>query len=47
MGSPLGPALGNIFVGYYDSKLFESFPEPLMYSFNWDNTFVVFDNERE
>jgi len=29
MGSSLGPALANIFVGYYESKLFELFPEPL------------------
>jgi len=31
MGSPFGPALANIFVGYYESKLFDSFSEPLMY----------------
>jgi len=25
------PARANIFVGYYELKLFESFPEPLIY----------------
>jgi len=31
MGSSLGLALANTFVSYYESKLFESFPKPLMY----------------
>jgi len=46
MGSPLGLALTNIFVSYYESKLFESFPKPLMYYRYMDDIFVVFDNER-
>jgi len=33
--------------GYYESKLFDSVPEPLMYYSYMDDTFVVFDNERE
>ena len=28
MGSPLGPALANIFVGYYENKLFASNSKP-------------------
>jgi len=47
MGSLLGPALANIFVGYYESKLFDLFLEPLMYYRYMDGTFVVFDNERK
>ena len=31
MGSPLGPALANIFVGYYESKLFQTTSKPEMY----------------
>ena len=27
-GSPLGPALENIFVGYYESKLFKKISKP-------------------
>ena len=30
MGSPLGPALANIFVGYYESKLFQTTSKPEM-----------------
>jgi len=37
--------LANIFVGYYESKLFDSFHEPLKYYHYMDDTFVVFDNE--
>jgi len=47
IGSLLGPALANIFVGYCALKLFDSFPEPLMYYRYMDDTFVMFDNERE
>ena len=32
MGSLLGPALANIFVGYYESKLFQTTSKPEMYS---------------
>ena len=31
MGLPLGPALANIFVGYYESKLFHTTSKPEMY----------------
>jgi len=46
-GSPLGPALANIFVDYYESKLFESVLKPLMYYCYMDDTFVVFDHKQE
>ena len=47
MGSPLGPALANIFVGYYESKLFQTTSKPEMYHRYMDDTFVVFSNEDE
>ena len=47
MGSPLGPALANIFVGYYESKLFQTTSKPEMYYRYMDETFVVFSNEDE
>ena len=47
MGSPLGPALANIFVGYYESKLFQTTSKPEMYYRCMDDTFVAFSNEDE
>ena len=47
MGSPLGPALANISVGYYASKLFQITAKPEMYNRYMDNTFVVFRNKGE
>ena len=47
MGSPLGPALANIFVGYYGSKLFQTTSKTEMYYHCIDDTFVVFSNEDE
>ena len=47
MGSPLGPALAIIFVGYYESKLFQTTSKPEMYYRYMDDTFVVFNNEDE
>ena len=47
LGSPLGPALANIFVGYYESKLFQTTSKPEMYYRYMDDTFVVFSNEDE
>ena len=31
MGSPLGPALANLFIGYYESKLFNEVLKPAIY----------------
>ena len=42
MGSPLGPILANIFIGFQERHLFESFPEPFIYLRFGDDTFVSF-----
>ena len=47
MGSPLGPALANIFVGYYEEKLFSEISKPAVYFRYVDDTFVMFQNEKE
>ena len=47
MGSPLGPALVNIFVGYYEEKLFSEISKPAVYFRYVDDTFVIFQNEKE
>ena len=47
MGSPLGPALDNIFVGYYEEKLFSEISKSAVYFRYVDNTFVIFQNEKE
>ena len=47
MGSPLGPALANIFVGFYENKLFEQTKEPAVYFRYVDDTYVIFDSELE
>ena len=45
MGFPLGPALANIFVGYYESLLFGRVKKPPMYYRYVDNAFAIFDSE--
>ena len=47
MGSPLGPSLANIFVGYYEALLFKRVNKPLMYYRYVDDTFTVFNDEDE
>ena len=47
MGSPLGPALANIFVGFYESKLFEKISRPLYYCRYVDGTLAIFENASE
>ena len=47
MGSPLGPALANIFVGYKEAKLFNIAKRPLVHFRYVDNTFAVFNNEED
>ena len=47
MGSPLGPALANIFVGYYEEKLFSEISKSAVYFRYVDDTFVIFQNEKE
>ena len=45
MGSPLGPALANIFVGYYKSKFFNKISKPIVYCCYVDDTFSLFHKE--
>ena len=47
MGSPLGPALTNIFVGYCEENLFSVTQKPLIYFRYVDDTFAIFDHEAE
>ena len=47
MGSPLGPALANIFVGYYESKLFNEISKPTVYCNYVDDTFSLYHKETE
>ena len=46
MSSPLGPALANIFVGYYEKKLFSEISKPAVY-FYIDDTFAIFRKEKD
>ena len=45
MGSPFGPALANIFVGFHESRLFDSTVKPGVYFRYVDDTFVIFGSE--
>ena len=45
MGSPLGPALANIFVEYYEGKLFSIAQKPPINFRYVDDTFAIFDHE--
>ena len=47
MGTPLGPILANIFVGYNEERLFKTSNKPLAYFRYVDDTFALFNNERE
>ena len=47
MGSSLGPALANIFVGFYKEKLFSQKSKPSTYFRYVDDTFAMFRNEEE
>ena len=47
MGLPLGPALANIFVGFYEEKLFSQKSKPSTYFRYIDDTFAMFCNEEE
>ena len=41
-----GAALANIFVGYYEEKLFSEISKPAVYFRYVDDTFVIFQNEK-
>ena len=47
MGSPLGHALANIFVGYYEEKLFSEISKLAVYFRYVDDTFAIFRNEKD
>ena len=47
MGSPLGPTLANVFLGYHERKILDGTDGPLFYRRYVDDTFVVFHNEEE
>ena len=47
MGSPLGPILANIFVGYNEFLLFRKIKKPLVYVRYVDDTFALFNNAKE
>ena len=42
MSSPFGPILANIFVAYYEKKLFKGSVGPKMYVRCMDDIFVIF-----
>ena len=45
MGNPLGPTLANIFVGFYESKLFDKISKPQIYYRYVDDTFALFQDK--
>ena len=47
MGSPLGPALANIFVGFYEQQLFQTTNKPTVYYRYVDDTFAIFKLESD
>lgn len=47
MGTPLGPVLANIFVGYYERILFDKVHKPCVYMRYVDDTFSTFDSSTD
>ena len=45
MGSPLRPALANIFVGFHESRLFDNTAKPGVYFRHADDSLVIFGSE--
>ena len=45
MGSPLGPAFANIFVGFHERRLFDNTTKPGDYFRYVDDSFVIFGSE--
>ena len=45
MGSPLGPVLANIFVGYFESILFTNIEKPLNYFRYVDDIFISYKTD--
>ena len=44
-GSPLGPKLWNIFVGFHESRLFDNIVEPGLYFRYVDDAFALIRSE--
>merc|ERR1712015_375148 len=47
MGSPLGPTLANIFMGYLEAKYFKTHTKPRLYFRYVDDCFILFNNVDE
>ena len=47
MSLPLGPALANLFVDFYEEKLFSQIAKPQVFFRYVDDTFVIFHHEAE
>ena len=47
MGTPLCPALANIFVDYYENKLFSSNSKTFLYQRYVDDIFSIFTTETQ
>ena len=47
MGSPLGPILAKIFIGFHERRLFDKFPKPFTYLWYVDDTFVSFKSRSD
>ena len=45
MGSPLGPALANNFVGFHESRLFDNSVKPGVYIRFVNDNFAIFGSE--
>ena len=45
MGSPLGPTLANIFVGFHKSRIFDNTIQLGVYFQYVDDTFIIFGSE--
>ena len=47
MGSPQGPILANIFVGFHERRQFDKFPKPFTYLRYVDDTFISFKSRSD
>ena len=47
MGSPLGPILANIFVGYHEERLFKSGIKPILYRRYVDDIFILTNDQKQ
>ena len=47
MGSPLGPILANIFVGFHEQQLMSRTKPPILYKRYVDDTFTIFETKEQ